>query len=946
MYRKIPIIPVARRSVYTNKVLALNPIAYWPLSDGGSVVVDESGHGLHGVYSNTTLDQASVSQPVMINDRLVPLSDGRTSASFNGSTSYANIYSAALNSAFNGQLFTISAFLRVNDWTSGTQRLLLRFRVDGSNDFYFDRFGAGNLRANYAAQGVALKTVNLASQGFSGWYHVAAVIDKANDQFSYYVNGALVSTVQTGLGTWTGSLSSTQTLIGGGALPGNVWDGSIAHVALFNTALTPTQIFNLSSLTTAYDNTYLLKETFSNPYNKVAPLVGVRQAEPGPGQLQITESSTALSIANGSLIGSTTANQDGFASIASYARAAGRAVVSMSTLVGRVMKLGWMTAASSERLMLFEDVNSTIGGVTTSGTDISSAAGSLYTPAVGSSVLKAVVLRSTGAFFFYNGKLVWVDAAESNTPLKMRSRIVFTPNTSSWQDVQITDLPSPLNTDYGIATDRKASPSAGDTLTMAADALVEFTWTAVTGQTLNIYIRRTDDNNAWIIRGDQAGSTIKLIEIVAGVETERNSASQTWTNATAYRIVILAESTTIRTYVANVAKNNYTSASTNQSATGAKVDKAGTEFISWPRNYDISSAVASGTQLLYDQFNDVQEPGFGLLRYSDVGKLQIIDTNSIMSVSNGQLVINGTAAVGDRIVSPVAYARKNGRAFLVSAPSRTSVGSNVTRIGFDATNTSGATGIDIGFDYSTATAVRVKSGVGIVYIPTIGSNQHDYAFIMRSVGGFFLARNGATGAYTLYWVYNTISTAEYAKIFNTGSASQNLTIDDFRVTDFTDSAWLTDYGIATARNATPSDGSTLVGTADGIFEITFTYVTSATPSLMFRRVDDNNCWIIRIPAAGTTIELVEKNAGVETVRGTGTFTFSNGVSYRLAVIADSTSLIAIVGASSAEPTISSNATYSTATFNQTSTGIKWNASTTTSNANLVAWPRTLTLPTV
>jgi lysophospholipase L1-like esterase len=126
---------------------------------------------------------------------------------------------------------------------------------------------------------------------------------------------------------------------------------------------------------------------------------------------------------------------------------------------------------------------------------------------------------------------------------------------------------------------------------MVPDAIVEHIITAATGVTQELMIRRVDDNNCWIIRMDQAGSTVKLIEKVGGVETEKGSAAQTWTHGTQFRIVVSAEAYHILVYVGTTAKINYNSAYSNSTATGIKVSRAGTELVAWPKKYNISVGV-------------------------------------------------------------------------------------------------------------------------------------------------------------------------------------------------------------------------------------------------------------------------------------------------------------------------------------------------------------------
>jgi hypothetical protein len=158
-------------------------------------------------------------------------------------------------------------------------------------------------------------------------------------------------------------------------------------------------------------------------------------------------------------------------------------------------------------------------------------------------------------------------------------------------NLYVCQLPAPYATDTGSATASSASPASGTELTHEANCHVEVEWVATTGATKELNLRRTDDDNRWIVRCDQGGSTIKLIERNAGVETERSSAAQTWTNATKYRIYVIAYGNNIYTYTAtssvrDTQKNSYTSATFNNTATNAKVTATAgalTNFITWPR---------------------------------------------------------------------------------------------------------------------------------------------------------------------------------------------------------------------------------------------------------------------------------------------------------------------------------------------------------------------------
>ena len=84
----------------------------------------------------------------------------------------------------------------------------------------------------------------------TAWFNVILTWSKAADQLKVYINGVQSGTTQIGLGTWAGNLDNWTTVIGAvDASPGGgVWSGFIAHVALWNTVLTPTQIATIATI--------------------------------------------------------------------------------------------------------------------------------------------------------------------------------------------------------------------------------------------------------------------------------------------------------------------------------------------------------------------------------------------------------------------------------------------------------------------------------------------------------------------------------------------------------------------------------------------------------------------------------------------------------------------------------------------------------------------------
>lgn len=228
---------------YTNKVETVAPanlIAYWPLSDpvGSTVATDASGNGRNGAYSNVTLGAAGIG-------------DGRSAATFNGTTSYCNIYSASLATAWNGGEFTLAFWFRVATagiWVDGAVRRAMQIRVDANNLVLIAKSNSNNtLQASYVAGGTS-KTVGATTSSVE-WLYAAVTVSKTPDQFIFYLNGTQIGSTQTALGAWTGALDSTLCNIGAtNTTPANVWSGLIAHVALWNTPLSATQIATLATV--------------------------------------------------------------------------------------------------------------------------------------------------------------------------------------------------------------------------------------------------------------------------------------------------------------------------------------------------------------------------------------------------------------------------------------------------------------------------------------------------------------------------------------------------------------------------------------------------------------------------------------------------------------------------------------------------------------------------
>jgi len=343
---------------------------------------------------------------------------------------------------------------------------------------------------------------------------------------------------------------------------------------------------------------YLFRDEFTT--GESAPLTTPRACEPGPGTLTIVDTGNKLSIASGRLIRTAaggTAWTDPRVYGGAQTRAAGLAFsLSLNGVTNYGDMFGWRIATTGGAANII--------GALASGTDfyawIGPASGQILCGAIAAGEHKICsILRASGSFIVMDGNLIYVNVTSTATPVYPSWQISDVGvRTTSLDYMCVRQLPAPWNSDYGVATGYVASPSSGEELTHEADCSAFVYWTAATGAVLEFDVRRTDADNRWVVRCDQSGSTIKLIERNAGTETERSSAAQTFTDGAVYVIQVMPRGTTIRTAVISAAaganKNAYTSATFNQTATLAKVAVTGgtlANFVTWP--YTLSGSALS-----------------------------------------------------------------------------------------------------------------------------------------------------------------------------------------------------------------------------------------------------------------------------------------------------------------------------------------------------------------
>ena len=224
-----------------------NLIGYWKLDElSGDTVLDYSGStGRDGTGTGIT---RGVLGPELTTK----------ATSFDSVNDVVNVYSSGLAGAFNGNTGTISIWVKVNAaaWTDGVAEYAVRVSAGGGNETTILITTANILTWVYAAGGTT-KSVGKTTTTID-WVHLVLTWDKPNDQMKAYFNGIQEGTTQVGLGVWAGVPAANTTIVGAASSSGvSSWDGYIAHVAVWDVALSDNEVFNLYTYTAAMFSRFL-----------------------------------------------------------------------------------------------------------------------------------------------------------------------------------------------------------------------------------------------------------------------------------------------------------------------------------------------------------------------------------------------------------------------------------------------------------------------------------------------------------------------------------------------------------------------------------------------------------------------------------------------------------------------------------------------------------------
>ena len=223
---------------YVDTVLKTGPIAYWPLDESAGTaarcLVNSAQNGT-AVGVTWADDRGPFDTPAPF---------------FDGTNDYINIYSAALDAAFNGATGSMVVWCRVNGagvWTDGAIRYVARFRVDGDNQFLEQKAAANNQLVGHGEAGNGTAQI-VAVMSSVAWFHFAITWSDSNndDEFKYYIDGTQEGATSNALNAWAGgALAIAQ--IGASAAATNVWHGWLAHCAVWDRVLTQAEITALAN---------------------------------------------------------------------------------------------------------------------------------------------------------------------------------------------------------------------------------------------------------------------------------------------------------------------------------------------------------------------------------------------------------------------------------------------------------------------------------------------------------------------------------------------------------------------------------------------------------------------------------------------------------------------------------------------------------------------------
>ena len=329
--------------------------------------------------------------------------------------------------------------------------------------------------------------------------------------------------------------------------------------------------------------TYLLRDLFTT--NRAAGAVNGTSPEPGPGGARFvtdTESKLSLSASKAVFAGGKATPAIGDPAIwwGSTARTSGRALfMQMNFSSAAFTMFGFdnnqATTLGGGAIQTYNDGQFTYMETSTLET------GKFASYAPLTDYMFAFVLRTTGSFVLVRGgeypdwQLVWVGGT-TNVSTPLNPCVASKDCPASAKNIHMSDLGSPWNSDYGVATQRLAGARAGgDNFTHEGDCHIHLTATTLpSAGNMTVNFRVQDANNYWQLVIASTGA-LTLNEVVAGTPTSRGTGAA-GSVAAGQRVVIRASGQEIRVFANNALKIQYNVAANFKTATSGTLSSLGT----------------------------------------------------------------------------------------------------------------------------------------------------------------------------------------------------------------------------------------------------------------------------------------------------------------------------------------------------------------------------------
>lgn len=305
-----------------------------------------------------------------------------------------------------------------------------------------------------------------------------------------------------------------------------------------------------------FTGTYQLRDEFitADP----APIATPRTCEPGPGTLNITDTTNSLGISGGIVtpVAQTNALHDPLViSSASLSRVTGR---TLKAKIQRVNALGSVATYCMVGWGISATPNTGIYGVQMGGNanqrvyNVGASLTLTDTYAYNTYYDYAIVLRATGAYTFIDGNLAWADPVGNvNTLWPAVYAFVNASYPFQMDYFRVADLTGAFATDT-IWTLNQASPGNGTNYTGDADGIYHLTITApgtLANQT-ELRCRVLDGSNYTTVYFDAAGA-LKLDTVVAGTPTNRINVAGAITTGATRTLAVITNGSKLNVYMLN-----------------------------------------------------------------------------------------------------------------------------------------------------------------------------------------------------------------------------------------------------------------------------------------------------------------------------------------------------------------------------------------------------------